>query len=183
MSEIAYPLAVILIGVAGLVRGYRSGLAMQINAVLGIAFGVVCARLFGPELREAIHHYSPLPLRGMNAPFIADCAAYGGIFILVYELVGMLTCVLKSAMQVLRTGMLDALAGALFCSFRYLMFVSICYNFVADINPRGRLVAYAGCHDGNVVEEVMRLAPAILDFRGIDDLYHAVRLEDARKIS
>lgn len=183
MSEIAYPLAVILIGAAGLLKGYRSGLAMQINAVLGIAFGIVCARLFGPELRDMVQAHSPLPLRGMNAPFIADCAAYGGIFILVYELVGLLTGVLKNAMMLFRTGMLDSLAGALFCSFRYLMLVSICYNFAADINPRGRLVAYAGCHDGNVVEEVMHLAPAILDFRGIDDLCHAVRLEDARKIS
>ena len=183
MTETVYPLLVILLGVVGLVSGYRRGLARQVSGVLGVAFGIVCARLFSPVCGEKLLEIYPAVGDGFAGPFTVSCLSAGGVFVFVYLLFDSVTSILRSAMQLISVGMLDSLAGGVFGMFRYLLFVSLAYNLAADINPEGRLVGYARCHDGNVVEEVMLIAPALLDFRGIDELCHAVQLREASRIS
>lgn len=183
MSEGVYPLVVILVGVIGTIRGFRIGFARQISNVLGIAFGIVCARIFYADASNCLHNTFPFLSEGLAAPFLTGLLAAGGIYTIIYYLFSIFTGILRSALQILSTGMLNSLAGSVLCLLKYLIFVSLAYNLIADLRPDCRMVHYAGHNDGNVVDAVMCLAPALLDFPGITELRHAIQLEEASKIS
>lgn len=183
MSDVAYHLLVIAMSVLGIVVGYRRGLLRQVSAVLGVAFGIVCARAFAYVPEEWFRGNVSRFFTGFNAIFVVKTLSSGVIFTVVYIGVRVLTFMLGYLMKVFRTGILNSIAGAVFCMFKYLMFLSILYNIIIDVKPEGGLLKFAGSHDGNVVEGVIWLAPAVLGFPDGEDVGHALQLEEAKKIS
>ena len=61
--------------------------------------------------------------------------------------------------------------------------LSIIYNLLLCINPDSRLMRWQNANDGNIVEEVLALSPALLGGLGAEELSHQVQLREARKIS
>ncbi|MDE6843612.1 MAG: hypothetical protein K2J24_08810, partial [Muribaculaceae bacterium] len=49
VGDVGYHILALLAGIQALVRGFRRGLTRQVCALLGLAFGVVCAHLFADE--------------------------------------------------------------------------------------------------------------------------------------
>lgn len=178
-----YHLLAIVVAVLGLIRGYRSGLTGQATAVIGMAFGIVCAHLFSPPVEDWL--WSILP--GIGYSFAGDLflgmLAAAIPFTLVFLLMMCLHSIFRSAMQVFDTGILDQIFGAAFCSVKYLFFLSILLNLMVDLNPRSEVVKFATDHDANMVELVMKLAPYPLGAPDVEELAHRVQLEDAKKIS
>lgn len=78
---------------------------------------------------------------------------------------------------------LDNLGGAVYSLFKYMMFLSMAYNFIVVLNPGTVLLKSAKSDDGNAIEEVMLLSPALLGGQDVMDLSHLIQLEDAKKIS
>lgn len=183
MSNAIYSLIVIGFASLAIFRGYKIGLVKQTSALLAMTFGAVCARILGPMGADYLMTLIPDFLRAFNTPFICASLSAGVIYVVVYVLVKLLTGIIDFAVRILSSGILNSIFGSLFCLLKYLMFISIVYNFIADVKPESGLLKTALGHDGNVVEGVMWIAPAILDFPDAEDLGHAYQLEQAKSIS
>ena len=183
MSVVIYHIVAIALCVLAIFRGYQRGLMRQTSAVLGMVFGVVCARIFGPMCVDFFMGILPGFLHGFNSSFIFATLSAGVIYTLVYIIVKLITGVLNLAFRVFSSGILNSIVGSLFCLLKYLVFISIIYNFIVDVNPESDLLKIARDHDGNVIEGVMLVAPAMLGFPDAEELGYRLQLERAKEIS
>lgn len=183
MSDAIYHLTVIVLAALGVVRGYRSGLSGQLAGITGICFGIVCAHLFFDPVYEWMTQYFPETRLRLGGDYLLRMLSASAVFLLIYSIIAMLGPVLKSAMSVFPSGLLGSVAGALLGLLKYMFFVSIFFNIIVDYNPYSSLLKFATDGDGNVVAGVMVLAPASFGVPGCDDLAHARRLEEAKRIS
>lgn len=183
MSEAGYHLIVIAVAAFAVIKGFRCGFTGQISGILGFAFGSVCAHVFQPEAEACFRAILPGLRNAVASAFIYSLLSSATVYGIVYLLFKIFTKVLRAAMQVFYVGMLDAILGAFFCLFKYMLVLSIVYNLLLCINPSSQLIKYATADDGNVVESVMLLAPGILGCGNVYDLTHLIQLREAKKIS
>ncbi len=183
MSEAGYHLIVIAVAAFAVIKGFKRGFTGQISGILGFAFGTVCAHVFEANAEAVFRSLLPWVRHAVGAAFIYNLLASVTIYGLVYLLFKLFTKVLRAAMQVFYVGMLDAILGAFFCLLKYMLVVSIVYNFLLCINPSSPLMKYATADDGNVVESVVMLAPGLLGCGSVYDLTHLIQLKEAKKIS
>ncbi|MBD5358439.1 MAG: CvpA family protein [Bacteroides sp.] len=183
MSEATYHIIVIVVAAVAVIKGFHSGFTGQVSGVLGFAFGTVCTHVFGEQAESILRFILPFIKGNAGALFIYSVISSTLVYSGVYSFFRMLTRVLRSAMQVFYVGMLDKLLGAAFCMAKYMLALSIIYNLIVCVYPSSKLMKYATCDDGNLVECVMLLAPELLGCHSIDDLYHLLQLRDAKKIS
>lgn len=179
----AYYIIVVIVGVWCIFSGYRKGLMRQMGVVLAVAFGIACSRLFGPEFMPHVDEWLPASLRGFNRDFVCQTLTYGSIYLLAECLVALFTMPVGKLLRFLGSGILDSLSGAVFRLFQGLMVLSIVYNLLVDLNPDSELTRSSRLHDGNLVEAVMKVAPAILGFPDAEEVAYRQQLEDAKKIS
>lgn len=178
-----YHIIVIAVAVWGIVTGYRKGFLRQLGGFVGVAFGIVAARLFSFELHPHVEGLVPEFVAGFKREFVVDTLTCGVIYLLVAGIVELFAFPLGKMMKVFGSGVLDSIGGAVFRLFKYLMVVSIAYNLIVDMNPSGSLTTSSRQHDGNVVEGVIKVAPAVLGFPDGEEVGYRQQLEDARKIS
>ena len=178
-----YNLIVIALAVWALLSGYRKGFLRMVGSVLGVGFGVVATRLAAPECYEAIDFITPGFISGFNRRFVVETFTCGLIFAFVCGIFELLAVPLGKVMKVMPGGVVNSIGGAVFRLFYYMMLLSIVYNLIADLQPDGHLTKTSRYHDGNVVEGVVKLAPAILGFEDAEEVGHFQQLEDAKKIS
>lgn len=180
---VLYYLFVIGVAAFSIVYGYRRGFIKQISSVLAVFFGIVCTRAFADIPAQWIEHQLGWFTDSFNTVFIIKTLAVTIVYTFTYAIVRLLTFLIMKLVRILPGGIINAIVGSLFCLFKYLMFVSLLYNLIVDFNPRNPMLKAATSHDGNIIESVMALAPAILDFPGGEDVAHALQLEDAKSIS
>lgn len=183
MPDALYHLAVIALAALGILRGYRSGFTGQVAAVLGLSFGVVSAHVFAEPVEAWLWSVWPGAGQRLGGDILLAMTAASIVCCAIYGVLAILAPVLKSAMSVFSTGMLNSLLGSVFCAVRYLFFLSMAFNLLVDFNPDASLLKHATDHDGNVVEAVMTLAPAALGVPGVEELAHRRQLEEAKRIS
>lgn len=178
-----YQLIIVCVGAFALAKGFRRGFTGQISGLLGLGFGAVFAMLFAPEVEVSLAEIFSEKINFPFPPFLYGIVASSLIYFAVYLAVRFLTGVIRNLMRSLHIGMLDRLFGSAFCLFKYLMVVSIVYNLILCIKPDSSLLEYSKAADGNLVQDVLMLAPAVLGCFNADDLSHAMQLLDAKKIS
>lgn len=183
MGNTVYHLILICVAIAGVWIGYRRGFVRQLSGLLGLGFGVVASRLFSHDLALWLMEKYP----GLGVDFcreftyqvLASAIIYGGVF-----LACMLTArVLRSAMQIIRVGALDSVLGAALCLFKYMLGISLVLNLIICFNHDSSLLKFHSDNDGNLVQLVLDLAPAVLGTPGADDIEHKTQLRDAKAIS
>lgn len=183
MSDAIYHLTVIVLAALGVIRGWRSGLEGEAASLLGMSFGIVCAHIFFDPVYAWIVERLPDIRLSLGGDYLLRLLSASIVYTLCFLLLESLSAILRSAMSVFPSGVLGSIAGSLICMAKYLFFVSICFNLIVDYNPYSSLLKFANDGDGNVVAVVMSVAPAALGVPGCDDLFHARRLEEAKKIS
>lgn len=183
MPNAVYHVIALLVAALAAVWGFRRGLARQTPAVIGVAFGLVCARLLGPGLVDVLYGAFPSVHGKVEQKFVYDTLSNAMVFFGIYAIFRTVTGFLGKVMASDDRTILDNIAGSLFGMFKYLLFLSIIFNFMAATNPRGELMRNVKADDGNVVEEVMLLGPALMGGEDALDLRHKLQLEEAKKIS
>lgn len=178
-----YMLLLIAVLVYAVWRGWRTGLIHQIAGVLGIAFGVVMARVFCAPVGEWLVDKIPSLAEGFASGYKVHMLAAALVFGAVYVAFGIVAGVFRSALSLLHVGALNAMAGAAFSLLKWVMIMSVVYNLILAVHPTGTLADYCDDGDGNLVELVMNAAPALMGTQCPDDLEHMRRLEEAKKIS
>lgn len=183
MSEAIFHLIVIMVAAYALIRGFRQRFTGQLASLLGIAFGAVSARVFMIPVMAWLMEQFPGFRAQVGAPFIYSVFAVSIVYVASYLLFSLLSKILRSAMSVLNTGILDCIFGSFLSMTKYLLALSIAYNLMVCFNTSLPLVKYAEDSDGNVVEGVMLICPAFLGSYSVDYLAHLLQLQEAKKIS
>lgn len=183
MQDVIYHIIVFAVSALAAVWGFRRGLARQTPAVIGVAFGIVSARLLAPGLLDVLHGAFPMVHGHVEERYAYDTLSTGIVFGLIYVLFSTITSFLGKVMASDDRTIVDNIAGAVFALFKYLLFLSIAYNLMVAVNPRSALLRSVRSDDGNAVEEVMLLSPALLGGQDVEELSHRIQLEEAKKIS
>lgn len=178
-----YHLIVLVVAAFAAIRGFRRGFARQTPSVIGMAFGIICTRILAPGLFGVIYGALPSIHGHVEEQFVCDTLSTGIVFGSIYLIFATITSFLGKVLARDDRTIIDNLAGALYSLFKYMLFVSIAYNFIASLQPDSILLKSAKSDDGNAVEEVMLLSPALLGGQDIEELTHLMQLEEAKKIS
>lgn len=183
MANGAFYIIILGVAVFGILTGYRKGLLRQAGGLLGVAFGIVAVKAFAPSMISGIENWLPSAISGFKREFLIQSLSCGFLYLAVSSIVQLCCIPLNAIMHVMDKDVVSGIAGAVFRAFKYLMVVSIFYNVIIEISPSSSLAKTACHHDGNIVEGVMQIAPAILGFPGPEEVGFRQQLEDAKKIS
>lgn len=178
-----YYILVVIIAVWSIFTGYGRGFMRQIGALLGVAFGIVAARMLAPAFVPTVDGWLLDGFTGFNRPFVSETLGCGLIYFVVSGIITLATWPLGKLMRVFGSGVLDSIGGALLRMFQWLIALSIVFNLIVDLSPAGELTRTSRLHDGNIVEGVLKIAPALMDFPGAEEVGYRQQLEDAKKIS
>ncbi|MBD5203460.1 MAG: CvpA family protein [Bacteroidales bacterium] len=168
--------------VAG-IAGWRRGFTGQVCAVTGFCIASLCAHIFSSEvdtsfLAPFIPADNPIAARFAVA-FLSSAVVYAA----VYAVCVMLTGIVRRALSMLDSNVVDSLFGALFAIFNGVFMLSIVMNIWLCLHPEGVLLKLCGADDANAPQIVLLLAPAVFGSPDACDLHHEVQLRDARLIS
>ncbi|MDE7382011.1 MAG: CvpA family protein [Muribaculaceae bacterium] len=183
MSDFVYHLLIIVVAALAVIRGYRRGMTGEVASVVAVCFGLICGRLFEAPVESWLYDLHPELLRQLGGECFLEMLAVGSVYIFIYFLLRMLLGILNTVGGLFSAGIVNSLIGATFSLLKYMMLLSILLNLIMDYNPHSSLVKFGNDRDGNVVELVLKLAPAALGVRNVEDLGHEVQLEEARTIS
>lgn len=178
-----YFIAVLAVALVAVFRGFRAGFIGCVADVLGLGFGITCARMFGEPFEIWLRGVFTSWAGRVTGEFVYSLAAATLIFVVTFVVFRFIGQVLKAAMSVIHVGTFNSLAGCLFCLMEYLLFLSLAFNVFVAVRPRSSLMKTATADDGNIVRETMFLGPALLGCENFEELAHKLQLEDARKIS
>lgn len=154
---------ILILIVAGLLIGYSKGLIGQLSTICGIVLGIIVCHIYGDWatniLTTIIPESATWPMPEYTPAIIANIV----LFLLVLLTIKLMGSMCKSVINKLHIGILDNLAGAVFCVFKYLLLLSIVINVAYVIAPGAWLNT-----SGSVVQRItVNLAPALL---GVDSL-------------
>lgn len=184
-----YQIILIVVLLAAIFRGWKRGLAKQLASLLGLAFGFVCARLFYEPAADLLDPLIPAADTFAPAPFGEPMRRYtsymvgaSAVFILVYIVFKLMGRVLGTALEILHTGAINSILGAAFCLAKWVLMMSIIFNLWLILRPNCQLREFCTYGDGNLVELVMEVAPAMLGTESPSDLEHYHQMEEAHKL-
>lgn len=182
VESAALHILVILAAGVALIRGWRKGLARQTGDVLALAFGTVSAYIASPLLAADVSQLVPAA-EAWSRDYIVSALPSCLVFMGVAVLVRLCASPVGRLLHHLWKSILDRLFGAAFSLLWWMMWLSVGFNLFLCWQPDSRLASLGGRDDGNAVEEVMLLAPALLGCSDVEDLWHLRRLEEAKYIS
>lgn len=161
----------------------------QLASLLGLAFGFVAARLLYDSMSQLIDPLFPGPEHFAEEPFGTPLRRYtlytvsaSLVFISTFMLFRLIGSVLSRAMQIIHTGAVNSILGAGFNFCKWLVMLSVIFNLLLAIKPDSALAKYCNDGDGNIVELVMDVAPALFNTESPADLNHYKRLQQAKQI-
>lgn len=183
MHAVGYHLIAIAVAAYAVVSGFRRGFIGQLAPLLGLAFGVVCAHVFGRPAAEAVATAMPWLGDSVSGPFACSLLGASAVFGAVYALSLTAAPLLRSVMAVVPAGILNAIFGALFMLLQQMTLLSLAFNLILCVSPQSSLLKCVTDSDGNIVEGVVMLAPEMFGCMSAAELAHAIQLREARKIS
>lgn len=183
MSVVLYHILVLGVAAFAVLRGFRMKFSRQLPTVIGTAFGIVCARIFTDPLADVLRGAFPWIQGEASESFTYGIVAASLVFLAVYAVFRTVTSFLLFVFKNSDSTILDNIGGSLFTLFEYMLLVSMAYNIILGFDSDSILLKSMKSDDGNIVEEVMLLAPTVLGCEGPDELAHRIQLEEAKKIS
>lgn len=183
MSDAPYHIIVVVVALVAMIRGYRSGLTREVSGVLGVAFGIVAGRILGPDIDLWLRSWMPGICHPVARQFFFSTLGAALPFCVCVVMFSLLTGILNAAMSLFHIGILNSLAGAVFSLLKWLMMLSLLFDLAATRDLDSPLIRCSRHDDGNLVEEVMQLAPAVLGSMPAQEFMHQVQLWEASRIS
>lgn len=178
-----YALVTMTVVLLGVIAGFRKGFRRQIPTLIGLAFGVVCARLFTVPAAGFAADIYPVCCGLDEEWYVYSNLGAGIVFLAVFFIFRFATGVLGWVLRKRDKGVFDSIAGCFFCVFIYLTILSVSFNFIICFNPDTELTKLSVDGDGNIAGEVSLLSPLLLGTPSPEDLSHLLQLRDARSIS
>lgn len=183
MTDALYHILAIAVAAIGVIRGYRRGLTGCVTSVLGLAFGVVCAHIFCEGAASGLETLLPSGMAERGGYYLTSNLGAGLVYFGVYFLFRSVTGIIRRALDNGQSGLLNSLLGTFFCVTNYLLMLSIFYNVAIGLDPDAPLMRYGRSDDGNIIEAVVWIAPAMLGSEPFAEFAHQEQLRKARGIS
>lgn len=175
----AVDLLIIAIALAAVVTGWRKGLVTKLGRVAGVLAGIVCSRLWAPQVGVWL----------MGTPDVSDSAdtallnsvvAYVVVFIAAFLAVTLLCSSLKSLLRLVHVSVLDRLGGVAFTLLEYMLMVSLALNLWVAVFPESTVRTSSTATAGTEIigTSVLNLAPDLLGSEKVrsllDDTWHKI---------
>lgn len=129
-----FDLAIIAIIIATLIRGAVSGLIMQLASLAGIVLGAIFAG-------QLSHIIAPRLIALTNSSErIIGTLSYIVAFALILIAIFFVGKLIQSAMKALEINAANRIAGAVFCSAKWLLLISIILNLVVELDKDKLLI-------------------------------------------
>ncbi|MBD5171747.1 MAG: CvpA family protein [Bacteroidales bacterium] len=181
--EIIFHLVAIVVVAVSVLLGFRKGLLRQLPSVIALAFGIVATHIFLFPVADAVYSIFISVHGKCYENFFCTTIAAALIFFFVYGVFGSILRFIGKALSKVRTGILDNIVGSLFLLFKWVMMLSLFYNLLMCWQQDSVLLNAMKSDDGNAVEEVMLVAPAVLGSESPEELRHRIQLQEASRIS
>lgn len=184
MAAVLFQIIAMLVVGASVIVGYRRGLRRQVPALIAVAFGAVASHIFVVPVAGwiASSFFTSLqgkPQESFVATTLAAALVFGGVYSLFYHITRFMAKVFGRG----QGGVLNGIIGAFFLLFKWSLWLSLAYNILLCWQTDSVLMTSLKSDDGNAVEEVMRVAPAVLGSDSPDELRHRIQLHEAKSIS
>lgn len=181
--EIVFHLLAISVVAVSVLLGFRRGFTRQLPSLIGLAFGIVATHIFLLPVAEGVGSLFPSVTGKCYENFFCTTIAAALIFFTVYTVFRRLTGFIGRVFAKKSRGILDNIGGSLFLLFKWVLMLSLVYNLLMCWQRDSVLLKAMKSDDGNAVEEVMLVAPAVLGSESPEELRHRIQLDEARSIS
>ncbi|MCQ2199674.1 MAG: CvpA family protein [Paludibacteraceae bacterium] len=165
---------ILLLVVAGMVRGFSKGVIFELSGLVGLVFAVYISRYHSTPFAEFIHEFFNVgneycPALGMVMAFIVSLIVVKGLAMLMVKLI-----------KAVSLGWLNSLLGALISALKYALVISIVMNVLGPINARLNVLDKHHSEDSVLCSPVMSLAPSILPLLNLNELFNLPKnIEDS----
>lgn len=130
-----FDLVVVVIVLLTFVKGFMSGLVMQIASLVGIILGAVFAGQLAPIIEPYLLSWTG------GAPHIIAPLSFIIAFLLILMALILAGKLIQSLVDALSMSILNRLAGALFCAAKWIIIFSIAINLLAEFDQNKRIIS------------------------------------------
>lgn len=158
MSLIDVILLIVIIG--GVLRGGMQGAIKQITSIIALVLAIILTNMFGGVATTLLGEI--VPEMG-EEQWLGAFVAHVLLFVLVYLSVSLLGRVIKNLVSSLSLGFIDRILGALFCTLKYVLILSLLLNAWHYISPDSSVFTTSRLLDGALMRWVVDFAPMLID--------------------
>lgn len=178
-----YIILVFAVVAVSILWGFYRRLSRQTSDIIGMAFGIICARLLSPAMQQILYGAFPSVHGKLQQTFVYETVSSAAVFFIIYIIFRFVTMFLNRIISRGEHSIIDNIGGAVFGLFKYLLFLSIGYNLVIASDRDSSLINFMKSDDGNIIEGVLLISPAVLGGENAMELADKIQLEEAKKIS
>ncbi len=163
MEQISwFDILVVIITIITLIKGYTSGLVMQIATLGGVLLGTVFAGVLAKYI-------SPLLLNWTKAEIhIIAPLSYIISFILIFIALILLGRSLQSVIKVVKMNFLNRIAGSIFCLTAWMIVLSILLNTVLEFDKNNKIISLDLQTKSYAYPIVKEISPLVAPFLRFD---------------
>lgn len=157
-----FDLVVVILVLVTLIKGFFSGLVMQIASLAGIILGAI----FAGKLSEYIAPWLINLIDG--SPHIIGPLSYIVAFIAILVALFFAGKLLESFVDALKMTILNRLAGAVFCAAKWIVVFSIVLNLVAEFDQHKRIIKEDVREKSHTYPLVTEIAKTVIPYLRFD---------------
>lgn len=159
----ALDILIIIVFVGAIVYGLYKGVIAQMGSLGGILLGIVACRLFGDDFARFLGTVLPdMTSDAASSAYVNGIIANVIIFIVVYILAVLIAKLIRKLTHALCLGVIDRIAGAIFCLFKWFLAFSIVLNVWLAFDPNAGFQKKSSIGGGVAVKAIISLAPTTL---------------------
>lgn len=165
---------ILLIVVAGMVRGFSKGLIFELSGLVGLIIAVYVSRYHSSPFASFIHSFFNVGLD--------YCPALGMImaFFVSMLMVKVLAMCAQRLIKAISLGWLNSLLGALISIVKYTLVLSVVFNVLGPINEKLHIMDGKHSEGSVLCDPVTKFAPAVLPMLNINELFNIPKnIEDS----
>lgn len=121
---------ILIIILVTLLRGAISGLVMQLASLAGVVLGAIFAGQLSDYLAPRIIEFVG------GSPHIIGVLSYIVAFLLIFLGMFLIGKAIQSALEALKMNALNRMAGAVFCSLKWMILSSIILNLIVELDQK-----------------------------------------------
>lgn len=163
-----FDIAIFIIVVVTLIKGYSSGFVVQLASISGIVLGAIFSGKLSAIVVPAIIQYLGV------SPHVIGSLSYVIAFIIIFLGFFLLGKLLTSFLKAIQLNFLNRLAGAIFCTGKWLLLLGIVLITVAEMD-QGKRIIKEDTRDNTIsyplINEGVSFLVPYLDFRWIDKIH------------
>lgn len=150
---------ILIVAVIAVIYGFRRGIVREAVSFCAIILGIMACRLFSEQATAAGAKLIGVNLENESASSHYAAAIVGSIlvFIIVWLAVFLIGRLLRGAVKIVRLGIIDSIIGAIYCTSKWLLVLSLLLNLIFLMAPHAEF--WGGDPPQGIPEVCLGFAP------------------------